>query len=178
MWLLWFKPKSRCPQRGILTTKLQPQHIDNSKHRYFYKFLSLVVLEQRISSHNVELHFQNENSNIRKGNNFKKSSKTSQMCHLDCLKFTNYVVLDMDLRISCEFQTFIDTSQMVGVYVGYFEICVVMLSFIWIYKISCELQTFIDTSPMLGVYLWYFEFPVVVGSRTKVSTTTTWSSNA
>ena len=44
-------------------------------------------------------------------------------------------------------------------------------------RISCEVERFIDTSPM-KVYLGYFEFRVVVGSRTKVSTTTTWNSNA
>ena len=64
----------------------------------------------------------------------KKCSKTSKMCHLECLKDTNYVVVDMDLRISCEFQTFIDTSTMLGVYLVYFEFRVVMLSLIWIYK--------------------------------------------
>ena len=30
MWLLRFEPRSPLAQRGILTTKLQPQHIDNN----------------------------------------------------------------------------------------------------------------------------------------------------
>ena len=40
-----FKPKSPRPQSGILTTKLQPEYINDSKRRYVYKSLPLVVFE-------------------------------------------------------------------------------------------------------------------------------------
>ena len=43
------------PQRGVLTTKLQPQHIDDNKRRYFNKFLNLTVLEGSTVGNNLEL---------------------------------------------------------------------------------------------------------------------------
>ena len=46
------------------------------------------------------------------------------MCHLGCLKHTNYVVVDMDLQISCEFETITDTSPM-RIYLGHIEFGVV-----------------------------------------------------
>ena len=55
LWLLVFKARSAWPQCRILTTKLQPQHIDDNKRRYFNKFLNLTVLEGSTVGNNLEL---------------------------------------------------------------------------------------------------------------------------
>ena len=70
---LGIAPKSPQPQRGTVITKLQPQYIDDCKRRYFNKFLSCqAVFEGRTLGHNVE-----------------------------CLKDVNYVIIVMDIQISC-----------------------------------------------------------------------------
>ena len=58
VWLLGFEPRSPRPQRGFLTTKLQPQHIHNNKYIIFIKFQSLLMLERRTVGYTVELYQQ------------------------------------------------------------------------------------------------------------------------
>ena len=45
--------------------------------------------------------------------------------YMECLNDINYVAIVMDLRISCQYSTFIDTASM-RVYLGSFECHVVV----------------------------------------------------
>ena len=49
VWLLVFEPRSPCPQRGILTTKLRLQHIDNNVNVEIHKIWRFGSVEAKDS---------------------------------------------------------------------------------------------------------------------------------
>ena len=71
LWLVGFKPRFPQPQCRVLTTKLQPQHFDDNKHRYFNKFYPWQCSRQGLEATTQNYNKENEHSRIPKVNNFK-----------------------------------------------------------------------------------------------------------